>query len=406
MYFFGSQLDVSRRRDAEDSLRQSQKMEAIGQLTGGIAHDFNNLLQVIIGYVDTVRFRIGRYNDAKVERGLDNIGEAAERAATLTQQLLAFARKQRLEGRTLNLNTLVENMVELANRTLGERVRVRIDARAALWNCRLDPVQAELALLNLLINARDAMPGGGTVTIATENREVDEEDCDAHGTLKPGRYAAISITDTGTGMPPEILARVLEPFFTTKEEGRGTGLGLSMVYGFVKQSGGTVRLYSEPGHGTTVRLFFPAAEQDDRPRPGAASIRAADRLGEGESVLVVEDRSDVADLARTILEDFGYAVRTAPNAIEALHLLDSGASFDLLFTDLIMPGGMNGVMLAREARKRQPKVKVLLTTGYAESSIERTDADGSGFDMIGKPYRRSDLARRVRMVLDGPTGVG
>ncbi len=405
VYFFGSQLDVSRRRDAELALHQAQKMEALGQLTGGIAHDFNNLLQVISGYTDVV-LALAEHPRIDANRLLgagQAIRAATDRAARLTHQLLAFARKQRLDGRALNLNTLVRGMNEITGRTLGDHVVVRTDLAPDLWNCRIDPTQAEVALLNVLLNARDAMPGGGTVTIKTENLTIDD-DMALLLMVRPGAYAVVQMQDTGLGMPPEILARVMEPFFTTKEEGRGTGLGLAMVYGFAKQSGGTVRITSEVGHGTNVRLLFPATDQavaaERRPAP-----RATDRSGT-ETILVVDDRPDVAETARVILDDFGYTVLVAHGPQEALDLLDSAGKVDLLFSDLIMPGGMNGVLLARAARERQPRIKVLLTTGYAEASIERTDAGGSEFEILNKPYRRMELARRVRLTLDGPTGVG
>ncbi|MET7242038.1 hybrid sensor histidine kinase/response regulator [Methylobacterium sp. EM32] len=405
VYFFGSQLDVSRRRDAEQALHQAQKMEALGQLTGGIAHDFNNLLQVISGYTDVVLALAEhpRIDASRLTGAGEAIRAATDRAARLTHQLLAFARKQRLDGRALNLNTLVRGMNEITGRTLGDHVVVKTELAPDLWNCRIDPTQAEVALLNVLLNARDAMPGGGTVTIRTENLTIDDEMA-LLLLVRPGPYAVVQMQDTGLGMPPEILARVMEPFFTTKEEGRGTGLGLAMVYGFAKQSGGTVRITSEIGQGTTVRLLFPATDQAVATERRPAS-RAADRTGT-ETILVVDDRPDVAATAKVILDDFGYTVLVAHGAEEALDLLDSSGKVDLLFSDLIMPGGMNGVLLARAARERQPRIKVLLTTGYAEASIERTDAGGSEFEIINKPYRRMELARRVRLTLDGPTGVG
>ncbi|GJE70791.1 hybrid sensor histidine kinase/response regulator [Methylorubrum podarium] len=406
VYFFGSQLDVSRRRDAEESLHQAQKMESLGQLTGGIAHDFNNLLQVITGHNEVMLALLDHptIDAARLRRAGEAVRDASERAAKLTHQLLAFSRKQRLEGRLLNLNGLVQNMGEMAERTLGEQVVLRVMPAPDLWTTRIDPTQAEVALLNVLINARDAMPDGGTVTVKTENLLVEDEDTALTKTVPPGAYVMISVTDTGIGMPPEILARVMEPFFTTKEEGKGTGLGLAMVYGFAKQSGGAVRIYSEVGHGTTVRFLFPASDQkvEEETKP---SIRAADRHGT-ETVLVVDDRPDVAATAGVILEDFGYKVTVVDTPRAALEILDGEARIDLLFTDLIMPGGMNGVMLARAARERQPKIKVLLTTGYAEASLERTDAGGTEFEIINKPYKRMELARRVRRVIDGPTGVG
>ncbi|GJD81556.1 hybrid sensor histidine kinase/response regulator [Methylobacterium gregans] len=406
VYFFGSQLDVSRRRDAEESLHQAQKMESLGQLTGGIAHDFNNLLQVISGHNEVMLALIDHpdIDVGRLRRAGEAVRDASERAAKLTHQLLAFSRKQRLEGRLLNINGLVQNMGEMAERTLGEQVVLRVAPAEDLWTTRIDPTQAEVALLNVLINARDAMPNGGTVTVKTENLLIEDEDTALYKTVPPGAYVVVSVTDTGTGMPPEILARVMEPFFTTKGEGKGTGLGLAMVYGFAKQSGGSVKIYSEVGHGTTVRLLFPASDQKIE-EERRITQRAADRHGT-ESVLVVDDRPDVAATAGTILEDFGYKVTIADGPKAALELLDGEARIDMLFTDLIMPGGMNGVMLARAARERQPRIKVLLTTGYAEASLERTDVGGTEFEIINKPYKRMELARRVRRVLDGPTGVG
>ncbi|MDP4024901.1 hybrid sensor histidine kinase/response regulator [Methylobacterium sp. NEAU 140] len=406
VYFFGSQLDVSRRRDAEESLHQAQKMESLGQLTGGIAHDFNNLLQVISGHNEVMLALIDHpdIDVARLRRAGEAVRDASDRAAKLTHQLLAFSRKQRLEGRLLNINGLVQNMSEMAERTLGEAVVMRLVPDPDLWTTRIDPTQAEVALLNVLINARDAMPNGGTVTVKTENLLIEDEDTALYKTVGPGAYVVVSVTDTGSGMPPEIVARVMEPFFTTKPDGKGTGLGLAMVYGFAKQSGGSVKIYSEVGHGTTVRLLFPASDQkaEEEHRP---TIRAADRHGT-ETVLVVDDRPDVAATAGTILEDFGYKVTVVDGPRAALEILDGEPRIDLLFTDLIMPGGMNGVMLARAARERQPKIRVLLTTGYAEASLERTDAGGTEFEIINKPYKRMELARRVRRVLDGPTGVG
>jgi PAS domain S-box-containing protein len=406
VYFFGSQLDVSRRRDAEESLHQAQKMESLGQLTGGIAHDFNNLLQVISGHNEVMLALIDHptIDVGRLRRAGEAVRDASERAAKLTHQLLAFSRKQRLEGRLLNLNGLVQSMSEMVERTLGDDVTLKQSLASDLWNTRIDPTQAEVALLNVLLNARDAMPGGGSVTVKTENLLIGDEDTALFKTVGPGAYVVVSVTDTGSGMPAEILHRVMEPFFTTKGEGKGTGLGLAMVYGFAKQSGGSVKIYSEVGHGTTVRLLFPASDQKIEDERGA-SQRAADRHGT-ETVLVVDDRPDVAETAGMILEDFGYKVIVADGPRAAIEFLDGERRIDLLFTDLIMPGGMNGVMLARAARERQPKIKVLLTTGYAEASIERSDAGGTDFEIINKPYKRLELARRVRRVIDGPTGVG
>ena len=394
LYFFGSQLDITRRRQAEEALHQAQKMEALGQLTGGIAHDFNNLLQVILGYADTLATALDRpdADRGRMGRAVGNIREAAERATTLTQQLLAFARKQRLEGRTISLNALVLEMKELAGRTLGEAVTIETDLAPDLRTCRLDPTQGEVALLNVLINARDAMPEGGRVTLTTRNHEA--------GPGQGGPSVSVSVTDTGSGIPSDVLARVMDPFFTTKEEGKGTGLGLSMVYGFAKQSGGSVQIESVVGEGTTVRLLFPASEETSA-EAAKPPVSGEERPG-SETVLIVDDRADVAELARAILRDYGYGTLMARHGREALEILDSHAGIDLLFSDLIMPGGMDGLALAREARRRRPDLRVLLTTGYAEASLERTGLRRPEFEILNKPYRRADLIRRVRAVLDAP----
>ncbi|WP_428992142.1 histidine kinase famiy protein [Luteibacter yeojuensis] len=408
IYFFASQLDVSRRRDAEDALRQAQKMEALGQLTGGIAHDFNNLLQVITGYLEGIVMTNEKpvADPVRVARYVESSQRAVQRAATLTQQLLAFARKQRLDGRTVNANALISGMHDMMVRVLGEAADIRLEFDDDLPLCRIDPTQGEVALLNVVINARDAMAGRGNqrITIGTKKVHITAADSRLYSDLRPGDYVEIAVTDTGSGMSPDIITRVMEPFFTTKEEGRGTGLGLSMVYGFARQSGGSVHLTSEDGVGTTVRLFFPAVGPDIT-HPIEKHQAAVNEQHGHARVLVVEDREDVAELARDILEDYGYTVSVSHNATAALKRLDDGETFDLLFTDLIMPGSMNGVMLARQVRERMPRIRILLTTGYANSSVEREDAGGREFEMIHKPYARADLARKVRLVLEGPTGV-
>lgn len=405
-YFFASQLDVSRRRDAEEALRQSQKMEALGQLTGGIAHDFNNLLQVIGGYISLSKAVAGKSSPdlAKILGSLTYANDAVEKANTLTKQLLAFSRKQKLQGRVISLNQLIKDAQVLMSRTLGEGIEIQLDLDPRLANCRIDPAQAEIALLNVVINARDAMVGSvrQELHIETRNVVITEEVRAAYEGLLPGTYACVAITDTGEGMSEEVLARAMDPFFTTKEEGKGTGLGLSMVYGFAKQSRGSARIYSEQGVGTTLRLYFPSDESEVQ----AVDKRHAHLPKSGdERVLVVEDRDDVAQLACTILEEYGYVTTVAADARQALALIDNGHEFDLLFTDLIMPGGMNGVTLARKVQGLKSETKVLLTTGYAENSIERTDVGGSEFEVISKPYLPHDLARKVRQVLDSPGGV-
>ncbi len=407
VYFFASQLDVSRRRDAEQALAQAQKMEALGQLTGGISHDFNNLLQVISGHLEIAKRRIQSGKEA--EAVLTSVGSAAEavkRAATLTQQLLAFARKQRLEGRPINLNATAQGIRPLIEETLKDRIEVEFQLDPDLGNCQVDPTQLEAAILNIVTNARDAMPGGGKLTLHTGNVEVSESDVAAYGGLRAGAYVAVSITDTGEGIPPELIKQVVNPFFTTKPEGKGTGLGLSMVYGFAKQSGGTVNIYSEVGVGTTVRLYFPATVKAMHLPPSLPEDKSSERGGT-ESVLVVDDRQEVADLAGAMLESLGYQVEIATDAAQALARLDARTNPlvpDLVFSDVLMPGGMNGFMLAREVRKRNPRIAILLTTGYAGDGNISDVSEGAEFDVLKKPYGMGELARRVRLALDGHTG--
>jgi PAS domain S-box-containing protein len=403
VYFFGSQLDVSRRRDAEEALGQAQKMEALGQLTGGIAHDFNNLLQLMAGYLEMMDLSLTMPNPdrSRVRHSVDSVRSAVTKASVLTQRLLAFARKQRLYGRTLNLNSLAESLADFAQRTLGTDITLRTEPASDLWNCQVDPTQMEVALLNLLLNARDAMPGGGLLTLRTRNEVFGEEEVHAYPGLRAGRHVSIAITDTGTGIPPELLKRVLDPFFTTKEEGKGTGLGLSMVYGFAKQSGGAVHLDSEVGVGTTVRLYFPATEYVVSAPPSVPASRPD--AGDGETILVVDDRLEVAELAQAMLESLGYHSIVVTSPAEALETLNRTAGIALMFSDVIMPGGMNGLMLAREAMLQHPGLRILLTTGYADPALERNETGNAEFDIINKPYQREELALRVKAVLAGPS---
>ncbi|MFC0632723.1 histidine kinase famiy protein [Brevundimonas balnearis] len=397
LYFFASQLDVSRRRDAEDALRQAQKMEAVGQLTGGIAHDFNNMLTVIMGNIDSA---LERTDDDVVRTRLERALDGARRAETLTSQLLAFARKQRLDGRPTNLNILVRGLKDMLDRTLGSQIEIELDFAEGLRLARVDSVQAEVALLNILINARDAMIDGGEVRISTRNLTVDAEESHPSG-AGAGEYVCLSIQDTGEGIPANVLDRVTEPFFTTKDVGKGTGMGLAMVYGFMRQSQGYLHIDSTEGAGTTVTLLFPAVQGEaaglqERPRQ--------DTRGGNETILMVEDNADVMEMGRGILEDFGYNVVAATQGTEALARVREGLEIDLLFTDIVMPGGMNGVTLANEVRRLRPNLPVLLTTGWADRALEGSDAR-AGYDIIPKPYRRGELARKVRILLDGPTGV-
>ena len=408
VYFFASQLDVTRRREAEDDLRQAHKMETLGQLTGGIAHDFNNLLQVMVGYLDLIDAGLSKpeIDNRKLKRNIGNARAAADRAAALTQQLLAYSRKQRLEGRTLNLNDVVRSLKELGGRTLGEDVAMELRLADDLADCRIDATQIETALLNIMINARDAMQDrpGKRLAIETSNLVTERGDLPQAKNLPPGHYVSIEIADTGAGIPTVIVERVLDPFFTTKEEGQGTGLGLSMVYGFAKQSGGAAWISSTEGVGTTVSMVFPAVDESLPAGPIDKGI-TLDRPGD-ETILVMEDRQDVGEMARAILRDLGYTVIVARDGRAGLAVLNEHPDVDLLFTDILLPGGMNGVEVAREAKRRNRGLKVLLTTSYAEASVERNDAGGREFDVLNKPYGRLELARKVRVVLDGPTGVG
>jgi nitrogen-specific signal transduction histidine kinase len=396
LYYFGSQLDISRRKEAEEALHQAQKMEAVGKLTGGIAHDFNNLLQVISGYVDLLDARIGE-DDRAGRRALEAIGMAANRGATLTQQLLAFARKQELRDRLLNLNTLIGDFGSIIDRNVGERIEVRRDLSDDLWNCRIDPVQAEMALLNLLSNARDAMDGEGQVAIATANTVSTREEPLAPG-LEPGEYVAMRVTDDGPGIDEANADKIFDPFFSTKGVGKGTGLGLSMVYGFMRQSGGGVSASNIADGGASFALYFPRArgmvERDRAPM--------SRHQGSGEHILMVEDQQQVAELGIAMLEDLGYSVVHVDSAQRALDVLrDRAEDFRLLFTDIVMPG-MTGVALAQQVRRDYPGLPVLLTTGYSDREL---DEDSRAFDLVRKPYRRADLSRRIRQLLEGPNGV-
>ena len=393
LYFFGSQLDITRRREAETALRRAQKMEAIGQLTGGIAHDFNNLLQVIIGNLQLARTVVDQ--PQKLSRYHEAVMTAAQKAKALTQQLLAFSRKQPLEARIVNLNRVISELRELLSKTLGSHIEIDLDLAADLANARIDIIQLEMALINVLANARDAMPDGGKVTIATENVTVVQGGTGGRN----GRYVQLSVSDSGEGMSPDILAHITEPFFTTKEVGKGTGLGLAQVYGFVKQSDGGFGVDSEVGRGTSIRMTFPVVDAAADAPADAPRDDAAKGQGKGEKVLVVEDNAEVRELAVAILEDEGYTVLEATNATEALQLMDGhAATFDMLFTDIIMPGSMNGVSLAKEVKRKAPDIAVLITTGFADDVHGHTNS--AAFETIYKPYMPDELARKIRSVLN------
>jgi CheY-like chemotaxis protein len=381
-------------------------MEALGQLSGGVAHDFNNLLHVIKNAAAILERRLPEAN--KDLRGaLDMIQRSADRAANLTQRLLAFSRRQPLQPQRLDPQQLVKDMEPLLKSALGEGIKLQIEAGKGAWAVSVDPSQLETALLNLAVNARDAMPAGGTLTIEISNAYLDEDYTQSHEGAKPGRYVLISVADTGTGMTPEVVAKAFEPFFTTKELGQGTGLGLSQVYGFIKQSGGHVGIDSEVGRGTTIKLYLQRQAEEGKaalprtptevaparsePRPAAAP---------GETILLVEDEEDVRSFTASALGDLGYRVLTAADASSALAVLGSVQTVDLLFTDVGLPNGIDGRELVDEARKRWPQLKVLFTTGYARTAFMHFERLDPGVELIVKPFSEASLARRIRRILD------
>lgn len=389
------------RREAEEMLRHAQKMEAIGQLTGGVAHDFNNLLTIISGNLELAERSLrsaGETGRERLARAIANAAHGAQRAATLTQRLLAFARRQPLDPKPVNVNQLVAGMSDFFRRTLGEAIDLEIVGGAGLWEVEVDPSQMEAAILNLVVNAKDAMDGHGKLTIETANSFIDEGYALQHSELKVGQYVMLAISDTGVGMPREVQEKAFDPFFTTKEPGQGTGLGLSQVYGFVKQSGGHVKIYSELGEGTTVKIYLPRAHVV----ASAALESSAPVIGSrgGESVLVVEDEDDVRDYIAETLRDLGYSVREAASAAAAMALLE-GERFrvDLLLTDVVMPG-MNGRQLADALRSRQAGLKVLFMTGYSRNAIVHQGRLDPGVALLQKPLNQALLGAKVREVLD------
>ena len=389
--------DITEHKLLERQLAGSQRMEAIGKLTGGVAHDFNNLLTVVLGNLQLLERRVA--GDPRLEKYVATASGAAQRGAELTARLLAFSRRQVLETSVFDVNDLVSGMDALLQGTLGETIQFKTILAENAWPVRADPTQLENALLNLAINARDAMPDGGKMTVETANVTLDDSYAGQNPGADPGDYVMVAVGDTGVGMPPEILDHVFEPFFTTKEVGKGTGLGLSMVYGFVKQSKGYIKAYSEPGHGSVVKLYLPSAEGDEKtliakPATGEATI------GGDETILVVEDDSEVRETAVAVLEELGYRVVEAEDGPSALRVLDAHPDVGLLFTDVIMPGGMNGPELADEVRRRRPGMKVLYTSGYTEDGIVRNGMLEAGVTLLGKPFQKNEMAAKVRRVLD------
>jgi PAS domain S-box-containing protein len=387
--------DVTAQREAERKLQQAQKMESVGQLTGGVAHDFNNLLTVVIGNLDAVVDRM----PCELRASVDSALRAADRGAGLIRQLLAFSRRQVLSPETVNFNELTAGMDDLLRRTLGEHVEIETALHAGAWPTLADKGQVENALLNLAINARDAMGGGGKLTIETGNVHLDEDYAAANPEVTPGDYAMLAVTDTGSGMPPDVIARAFEPFFTTKAVGKGTGLGLSMIYGFVKQSGGHLKIYSEVGHGTTVRLYLPRQRAGQAVAAVSKPVQSDNPRG-GEAILVVEDDPLVRNLVAMQLRELGYRVVEAADGPKARKILDSDQPIDLMLTDVVMPGGMTGRQLAEAAQRQRPGLKTLYTSGYTEDSIAHQGKLDPGVHFLSKPFRRQDLALKVRAVLD------
>jgi signal transduction histidine kinase len=400
------------RREAEDSLRQVQKMEAVGQLTGGIAHDFNNLLTIIVGNLDTIKRQLAKATDGadlaklgeKLKKPLDAALHGARSAAQLTQRLLAFSRRQALEPVRLDINKLVSGMLELLCRSLGEQISIETVLGAGLWPTFADPHQLENALLNLALNAKAAMPEGGCLTIETANTYLDAAYARRFGDLESGQYVALCITDTGTGIPEEIIDRVFEPFFTTKPVGEGSGLGLAMVHGFVKQSGGHVRIYSEEGEGTTVKIYLPrmtkAAEETATPSGRPEEVPSIPRGEPHETILLVEDNEGVRLYAKDVLTELGYRVHDAMDAEEALRLVAEKEAIDLLFTDVMLPGSLTGRALADRLRQCYPNLPVLYTTGYTRNAIVHQGRLDPDVHLLNKPYTQQDLAYKVRELLD------
>ncbi|MGA9582971.1 MAG: ATP-binding protein [Allosphingosinicella sp.] len=396
---------VEERLKAEDALRQAQKMEAIGQLTGGVAHDFNNLLTLVIGGLDLIDRQLpsqppGPGTD-RIRRARDAAMEGARRAAKLTQHLLAFARRQPLQPKLLEINRLIREISDMLRRTLGEQVELEAVLGGGLWSVEADPVQLENAILNLAVNARDAMGAGGRLTIETHNASLDDSYVkDVPEGLRPGQYVMIAVSDTGCGMAADTRHKVFEPFFTTKEVGKGTGLGLSQVYGFVRQSGGHVRIYSELGVGTSVKIYLPRARAGARAERPEARPEPVSISGD-EKILLVEDHEDLREHIAGILADLGYDVLAVADGPAALAAIEAHSDFDLLLTDVVLPGGMNGRQIAIRARQLRPELKILFMTGYTQNAIVHDGRLDEGVALISKPFTYDQLGAKVRAELDG-----
>lgn len=398
------QNEIAERMKAEAALRQSQKMEAIGQLTGGVAHDFNNLLTVVMGGLEAIQKHVAFIDPSapaqRIERAATLAMQGAQKAATLTKRLLAFARRQPLDPKPIDAGQLVTGLADMLQRTLGEAVRLETVNGAGLWLTQADPSELENALTNLAINSRDAMPDGGRLTIETSNAYLDEAYVETiTEPVTAGQYVLIAVSDTGFGIPEDVLTQVFEPFFTTKEVGKGTGLGLSQVYGFVRQSSGHIKIYSELGEGTTVKIYLPRLNSAQTPDPLSGSPEPESVHGGSETILVVEDHDELRAFSGAVLSDLGYRVLSASSGSEAINLVRS-ERIDLLFTDVVLPEGMNGRHVAEAALTVQPGLKVLFTTGYTANAIVHNGRLDAGVQLISKPFSASALGVRVRKLLD------
>lgn len=390
--------DLTERRAIEEQLRQSQKMEAVGQLTGGLAHDFNNLLTGISGSLEMMQVRMSQGRTAEFDRYFMAAQGAVKRAAALTHRLLAFSRRQTLDPKPTNVNRLLSGLEDLIQRTVGPSIHVELVGASGLWPTLVDPNQLENAVLNLCINARDAMPDGGRLTIETANKWLDERAARQQD-LPVGQYVSLCVTDTGTGMAPDVIAKAFDPFFTTKPIGEGTGLGLSMIYGFARQSGGQVRIYSEVGQGTTMCIYLPRHDEEVPPDEEGMTSAHSEPLGEGEVVLVIDDEPTIRMLIAEVLSESGFAVIEAPDGPAGLRVLESNARIDLLITDVGLPGGMNGRQVADAARVHRPNLKVLFITGYAENAVIGRGRLENGMFVLTKPFQMEILADRIREII-------
>jgi PAS domain S-box-containing protein len=396
--FYSVGRDISEELRREEMLRQSQKMEAVGQLTGGLAHDFNNLLAGISGSLELINMRLAQGRVAEVEKYATAAQGAANRAAALTHRLLAFSRRQTLAPKPTDVKQLVSSIEDLIGRTIGPNIELETINAVGLWPCLIDPSQLENAVLNLCINARDAMPDGGKITIETGNRWMDQRAAKERG-LEPGQYISLCVSDTGTGMTPEMIEKAFDPFFTTKPIGVGTGLGLSMIYGFAQQSGGAVRIYSEPDQGTLVCIYLPRHLGKADTEEAAADLSDVPR-GEGETVLIIDDEPTVRMLVSEVLSDLGYNALEAEDGAAGLKVLNSGARVDLLVSDVGLPGGLNGRQVADAARATRPDLKVLFITGYAENAVLSHGHLDPGMHVMTKPFAMDALATRIRELIE------